>query len=127
MPQAGELLQGVEVAALVHPNSDDPRHATRAEHLPGLEWIMRPPLPKEGLKFTSLRHADARAQGDSFDIGPRVPQRGFFAMSAGRFGRWRRPIHASAAMWLATFSTGSLRVSVHHWPTKVTIPTSACA
>lgn len=40
MPQAGEILQDIEVAALVHPNSDDPRHATRAEHLPGLEWMM---------------------------------------------------------------------------------------
>jgi len=45
--------------------------------------------------------------------------------SAGRFGRCRSPIHARAAMWLAAFSTESLRLSVHHWPAKVTIPTNA--
>src|SRR5262249_58789624 len=45
----------------------------------------------------------------------------------GRFGRWRRPIQASAPMCLATSSTEGLRASVHHLPTKVTIPTSAWA
>src|SRR5262249_49612552 len=48
--------------------------------------------------------------------------------SAGFRGRCRSPIQASAAMWLATMCTGGgFRVSVHHWPTKATIPTSACA
>ena len=74
MPQAGEIRQDIEVTALVHPNSDDLCHATRAEHLPGLEWIMRPPLPKEGLEITRLSHADERAEGDPLDLGPQVPR-----------------------------------------------------
>jgi hypothetical protein len=45
----------------------------------------------------------------------------------GRLGKCRSPIHASAAMCVATSSTGGLRDSVHHCPTNVTIPISACA
>ena len=45
----------------------------------------------------------------------------------GRLGRWRRPIHASALMCFATSSTGGWRFSVHHLPTKVTMPISAFA
>ncbi len=38
------------------------------------------------------------------------------------------PIHASAAMWAATASTGGgFRLSVHHCPTNATMPTSAWA
>ena len=47
--------------------------------------------------------------------------------SAGRLGRWRRPIQARALMYLATSSMGGLRSSVHQVPTKVTIPMRALA
>src|SRR5437773_1993241 len=50
------------------------------------------------------------------------------ANNVGRLGRCRRPIHASAAMWAATASTGGgFRLSVHHCPTNATMPTSAWA
>ena len=52
---------------------------------------------------------------------------GLVPIRAGRFGRRRSPIQASAAMWLATSSTAGLRMSVHHWPTYVTMPIRACA
>ena len=45
----------------------------------------------------------------------------------GALGRWRRPIQASAPMCLATSSIGGLRSSVHHVPTKVTMPMRALA
>jgi len=46
----------------------------------------------------------------------------------GCFGKWRNPIHARAPIWLATVSTGgALWLSVHHCPTKATIPTRAWA
>ena len=42
-------------------------------------------------------------------------QRGGVVLSFGRLGRWRSPIQASAARWLATVSAGGgLRLSVHH-------------
>lgn len=47
-------------------------------------------------------------------------------LSLGRFGRCRRPIQASAARCVATSSTSGSRVSLHHWPTNVTMPISAC-
>ena len=65
----------------------------------------------------TARHASSRGSAFFSFLLPR----------AGRFGRWRRPIQASAEMWFATSSTEGLRSSVHHWPTKVTIPMSACA
>ena len=60
------------------------------------------------------------------DTGPTRRYRRL-VVSEGRLGKWRSPIHASAAMWLATSSTGGLRTSVHHCPTNVTMPIRAWA
>ncbi len=83
--------------------------------------------PRSALRAGLLRVADldderARAASHGFGLGA-AP--GFTRI--GRLGKCRSPIQASAAMCVATSSTGGLRVSVHHWPTKVTIPISACA
>ena len=62
-----------------------------------------------------------------FSRGPaKIPYPGG-VWNFGRVGKCRSPIHASPPMCLATSSTAGLRSSVHHLPTKVTMPTSACA
>ncbi len=48
-------------------------------------------------------------------------------LRAGRLGRCRSPIQASATTWLATSSRPGFRVSIHHCPTEVTMPMSALA
>ncbi len=52
----------------------------------------------------------------------------FIASISDSTGRWRSPIHPSAATCLATSSIETPRLSAaHHCPTCVTMPTSALA
>lgn len=95
--------------------ADDPRSVT-------LYAVLR--RARADRRATRRRPSAARpAESDPEPIGGQSGR----TLSAGRLGRWRRPIHARALMCRATSSTGGLRASVHHLPTKVTMPTSACA
>ena len=97
--------------------------ADRAGHRPGRPTGRRARGPRRGRGWRPVRQDCRRYRVR------RSPGAGAHAsvLSVGRLGRCRRPIQASAPMCLATSSTLGLRTPVHHLPTKVTMPTSACA
>ena len=68
------------------------------------------PQRVEALAIATARHSQ-RATERAVALYARL----VVLSKAGRFGKWRRPIQASAARWLATVSAdGRFLLSVHH-------------